>query len=63
VARWRAVCGSCLWHLTGPKQAEKLVGIDGLDLELPLADHLLVLRYLDRPGVIGTIGGLLGSFR
>ena len=47
--------------LTGPKQVEKLVAIDGLDLELPLAPHLLVLRYTDRPGVIGTLGGLLGD--
>jgi D-3-phosphoglycerate dehydrogenase / 2-oxoglutarate reductase len=47
--------------LTGPKQVEKLVGIDGLDLELPLADHILVLRYLDRPGVIGAVGGLVGK--
>jgi D-3-phosphoglycerate dehydrogenase / 2-oxoglutarate reductase len=47
--------------LTGPKQVEKLVGIDGLDLELPLAEHMLVLRYTDRPGVVGTVGGLLGA--
>ncbi|MGZ4625180.1 MAG: ACT domain-containing protein, partial [Kineosporiaceae bacterium] len=47
--------------LTGPKQVEKLVGVDGLDLELPLADHMLVLRYTDRPGVVGTIGGVLGA--
>jgi D-3-phosphoglycerate dehydrogenase len=47
--------------LTGPKQVEKLVGIDGLDLELPLADHTLVLKYTDRPGVVGTVGGLLGA--
>jgi D-3-phosphoglycerate dehydrogenase / 2-oxoglutarate reductase len=47
--------------LTGPKQVEKLVGIDDLDLELPLADHMLVLRYTDRPGVIGAVGGLLGA--
>jgi len=47
--------------LTGPKQVEKLVGVDGLDLELALAEHLLVLRYTDRPGVIGTLGGLLGG--
>jgi D-3-phosphoglycerate dehydrogenase len=47
--------------LTGPKQVEKLVAIDGLDLELPFAPHLLVLRYTDRPGVIGTLGGLLGD--
>jgi D-3-phosphoglycerate dehydrogenase / 2-oxoglutarate reductase len=47
--------------LTGPKQVEKLVGLDGLDLELPLADHMVVLRYRDRPGVVGTVGGLLGA--
>jgi D-3-phosphoglycerate dehydrogenase / 2-oxoglutarate reductase len=47
--------------LTGPKQVEKLVGIDGYDLEVPLAEHLLVLRYTDRPGVIGAIGRLLGD--
>jgi D-3-phosphoglycerate dehydrogenase len=47
--------------LTGPKQVEKLVGVYGLDVELPLADHLLVLRYTDRPGVIGAVGGLLGA--
>jgi D-3-phosphoglycerate dehydrogenase len=47
--------------LTGPKQVEKLVGIDGLDLELALADHMLVLRYTDRPGVVGTLGGVLGA--
>ena len=47
--------------LTGPKQVEKLVGIDGLDLELPLADHILVLRYTDRPGIVGAVGGLLGA--
>ncbi len=47
--------------LTGPKQVEKLVGIDGLDLEVPLAEHMLVLRYTDRPGVIGALGRLLGD--
>ena len=47
--------------LTGPRQVEKLVGVDGLDLELPLAPHLVVLRYQDRPGVVGTLGALLGN--
>jgi D-3-phosphoglycerate dehydrogenase len=47
--------------LTGPKQVEKLVGIDGYELEVPLAEHMVVLRYPDRPGVIGAIGGLLGD--
>jgi len=47
--------------LTGPKQVEKIVGIDGLDLEVPIAEHLLVLRYADRPGVVGALGRLLGD--
>jgi D-3-phosphoglycerate dehydrogenase len=47
--------------LTGPKQVEKLVGIDGLDLEIPISQHMLVLRYTDRPGVIGTLGRVLGE--
>jgi D-3-phosphoglycerate dehydrogenase / 2-oxoglutarate reductase len=47
--------------LTGPKQVQKLVGIDGYELEVPVSDHLLVFRYTDRPGVIGTIGKVLGD--
>ncbi|WP_026553119.1 phosphoglycerate dehydrogenase [Arthrobacter sp. H20] len=47
--------------LTGPKQIEKLVGVNGYDLEIPISEHLLVLLYQDRPGVIGTLGRLLGE--
>jgi D-3-phosphoglycerate dehydrogenase len=47
--------------LTGPRHVEKLVGIDGYDVELPVSDHLLVLQYEDRPGVVGTLGQLLGA--
>lgn len=47
--------------LTGPKQIEKLVGINGYDLEIPISEHLLVMLYQDRPGVIGTLGRLLGE--
>lgn len=47
--------------LTGPKQIQKLVGILGQDVEIPLSEHLLVLRYEDRPGVIGTLGRALGE--
>lgn len=49
--------------LTGAKRVEKLVGIDHYDLEVPLAEHMLVLRYTDRPGVIGAVGRLLGDAR
>ena len=55
--RQLAVAGT----LTGPKMVQKLVGIDGLDLEIPISQHMAFYRYEDRPGVIGTIGGLLGE--
>jgi D-3-phosphoglycerate dehydrogenase len=47
--------------LTGPKQVQKVVGVDGYEIEVPMAEHLLVFRYTDRPGVIGTIGNVLGD--
>jgi D-3-phosphoglycerate dehydrogenase len=47
--------------LTGPKQVEKLVGIDGIDIEVAISDYLLIMRYPDRPGIIGAIGRLLGE--
>lgn len=47
--------------LTGPKQIEKLVGIDGFEIEIPIAEHLVVLRYQDRPGVVGSLGAILGE--
>ncbi len=47
--------------LTGPQQVPKLVGVDGYPLEIAFADRLLVLRYTDRPGVVGTLGSLLGE--
>ena len=47
--------------LTGPKMVEKLVGVNGYDLEVPLSGHMLVFEYSDRPGVIGTVGRVLGD--
>jgi D-3-phosphoglycerate dehydrogenase len=46
--------------LTGPKQVQKLVGVNGYDVEIPISEHLVVVSYADRPGVIGTIGHILG---
>jgi D-3-phosphoglycerate dehydrogenase len=36
--------------LTGPRMIEKIVGINGFDLEVPLSDHMAVFTYADRPG-------------
>lgn len=47
--------------LTGPKQIEKLVEVNGYELELPISAHLIVFSYTDRPGIVATYGGLLGD--
>lgn len=47
--------------LTGPRQIQKLIGVDDYELEVPLTEHMLVIRYQDRPGVIGAFGQILGS--
>lgn len=47
--------------LTGPKQIEKIVNVNGYDLEIPISEHLLLIAYQDRPGVIGTLGRILGE--
>ncbi|WP_022873308.1 phosphoglycerate dehydrogenase [Nesterenkonia alba] len=47
--------------LTGPKQIEKIVGINGYDLEIALTEHLVVFEYADRPGVVGALGRILGE--
>lgn len=47
--------------LMGIRKVEKIIAIDGFDLDLPPADNLLFLRYADRPGVVGAVGNALGK--
>jgi D-3-phosphoglycerate dehydrogenase len=47
--------------LVGVKQSERLVEIDGFDLEIELSAHLAFLTYEDRPGIVGAIGRILGE--
>ncbi len=47
--------------LMGIRKVEKIIAIDGFDLDLPPTDNLLFLRYKDRPGVVGAVGNILGS--
>jgi D-3-phosphoglycerate dehydrogenase len=47
--------------LTGPKQAEKITEINGYDVEVPMAEHLIVMLYTDRPGIIAVFGRELGD--
>jgi D-3-phosphoglycerate dehydrogenase len=47
--------------LTGQRQVAKLVEVDGFDIEVLLSDHMAVFRYEDRPGIVGTVGRILGE--
>ncbi len=48
-------------HLSGLREAVKLTELDGFDLELDAVGVLLFFRYADRPGVVGSIGTILGE--
>lgn len=47
--------------LTGTKQIEKIVGINGYDVEVPLAEHHIVMLYTDRPGIVAIYGSEFGD--
>jgi D-3-phosphoglycerate dehydrogenase len=47
--------------LTGTKQAEKIVEINGYDVEVPVTDHLIVMIYADRPGIVAIYGKEFGD--
>lgn len=47
--------------LTGPKQIEKLVEVNGHALELPIEKHHVVMMYTDRPGIVAVYGQKFGD--
>jgi len=47
--------------LSGPKHVEKIVEIDGYDIDIEPAEHLAFFRYVDRPGIVGVVGRILGD--
>ncbi len=47
--------------LSGDRGLQKIVAIDGFDVEFVPSDHLAFLRYSDRPGVVGVVGRILGE--
>jgi D-3-phosphoglycerate dehydrogenase len=46
--------------LIGMNQRERLVEVDGYDVDIEPTDHLAFFRYEDKPGMVGTVGGVLG---
>lgn len=47
--------------LTGPRQLEKLVEVNGYTMEIAPSEHMAFFSYHDRPGVVGVVGQLLGQ--
>jgi D-3-phosphoglycerate dehydrogenase len=47
--------------LTGTRQLEKIIEVDGFEVDLRADEHLFLLRYTDRPGIVGAIGAMLGE--
>jgi D-3-phosphoglycerate dehydrogenase len=47
--------------LAGPRHVEKLVEVDGFDMDLLPTEHMAFFRYDDRPGIVGIVGRLLGE--
>ncbi len=47
--------------VTGPRNVQKIVEIDGFDVDVPVSAHLAFLRYVDRPGIVGVAGRILGD--
>ena len=47
--------------LSGPQLVQKVVGINGRNFDLRAGGTNLLLSYADRPGVMGTVGTMLGA--
>ena len=47
--------------LSGTHAEQRVVNIDGVPFDVPPVDNMVVITNDDRPGVIGTVGTLLGA--
>ena len=47
--------------LIGIHQKERLVEVNGYDVDLEPTNHLAFFNYEDRPGMVGTVGQILGD--
>jgi D-3-phosphoglycerate dehydrogenase / 2-oxoglutarate reductase len=47
--------------LSGPRHLEKIVEVDGFDIDLVPTEHMAFLQYHDRPGIVGIVGRILGE--
>ncbi|ADG89513.1 D-3-phosphoglycerate dehydrogenase [Thermobispora bispora] len=47
--------------LSGPRQIMKIVEVNGFAMEIEPTDHLAFFTYIDRPGIVGVVGRILGE--
>jgi D-3-phosphoglycerate dehydrogenase / 2-oxoglutarate reductase len=47
--------------LFGPAHVQKLTEMNGFDVDVRPEGHLLFFTYVDRPGVVGSVGAHLGA--
>jgi D-3-phosphoglycerate dehydrogenase len=47
--------------LTGQRQIEKIIEVNGFGMEIAPAEHMVFFTYSDRPGVVGILGQILGA--
>jgi D-3-phosphoglycerate dehydrogenase / 2-oxoglutarate reductase len=47
--------------LSGTKMVEKIIGINDYDIEVPIAEHHIVMLYTDRPGIVAVYGQKFGE--
>ncbi|HET9422292.1 MAG TPA: phosphoglycerate dehydrogenase [Nocardioides sp.] len=47
--------------LVGIHQRERIVEVNGFDVDIEPTDHLAFFNYSDRPGMVGTVGQILGD--
>ncbi len=48
-------------YVPGVREVRKLTELDGYDIDLVADGHLLFFRYVDRPGIVGVVGSILGE--
>jgi D-3-phosphoglycerate dehydrogenase len=47
--------------LSGTKMVEKIIGLNGYDIEVPVAEHHIAMFYTDRPGIVAIYGKEFGE--
>ncbi|WP_417512421.1 phosphoglycerate dehydrogenase [Microbacterium sp.] len=47
--------------LAGTRMVEKIVGINGHDIEVPIETNHIVMQYIDRPGIVAIYGQKFGD--